>query len=120
MHYSTVPPLSPRSLTGGRLSPAESCTDLTLARLQPQVFRPRQHPAPAPRRVSQPRTAPPPPRPPRASRSVGHLPSAGAGCHASSSAHSLFSCSEGCFTADPGAGAGAGQLVTITTGPMVL
>ena len=68
-----------------------------------------------------------PPRPPRHSKSMGHLPKlldnekpvkrrrSASTCK---STHSLFECSEGCFSNDditPSA-----QFVTITTGPMVL
>ena len=74
----------------------------------------------------------PPPRPPRHSKSLGHLPklleerTQGPGgrprrrrsASSCKSTASLFECSEGCFSAgDKGTG---GQLVTITTGPMVL
>ena len=74
----------------------------------------------------------PPPRPPRHSKSLGHIPKLLDGektpsktrrrrsASSCKSTNSLFECSEGCFSVGEEAGAGPGQLVTITTGPMVL
>ena len=71
---------------------------------------------------------PPPPRPPRSSKSVGHIPRTveqegqrkrrRTGPSGSKSTHSLFECSEGCFDMDRKKS--FPQLVTITTGPMVI
>ena len=71
---------------------------------------------------------PPPPRPPRSSKSLGHIPKSlesetqrkrrRTAPSASKSTHSLFECSEGCFDLD--VKKSYPQLVTITTGPMVI
>ena len=71
---------------------------------------------------------PAPPRPPRPSKSLGHIPKSlesetqrkrrRTAPSASKSSHSLFECSEGCFDIDKKKS--QPQLVTITTGPMVI
>ena len=131
-------------------SSADSCTDLTLnirevvSPVKPlmtaQTQTEERMPAPlSGRRESKPEvlevSSPslcPPPRPPRHSKSLGHIPklleerTQEPGVRARrrrsasvcKSTHSLFECSEGCFSA--GEGGAGGQLVTITTGPMVL
>ena len=91
----------------------------------PHIFQERRPSEVALTFPSEPR--PPPPRPPRSSKSLGHIPrtveqetrrkrriTAPSVCK---STHSLFECSEGCFDMD--STNSHGQLVTVTTGPVV-
>ena len=130
-----------RSLATSHISSAESCTDLTAITtnntqqsfaqkvIEPQRFLPSQFPtAVSCRRESKPELLKaPPPRPPRHSKSLGHIPKTldqektpkrRRSASTCKSTHSLFECSESCFTVENVSK--SGQFVTITTGPIVL
>ena len=112
------------SLSPSHFSPADSFTDLRTGS--------RRHLAGTLLETnflltsSQQRGPSPPPRPPRYSKSLGHIPKtvdqdqrlkrrrSVATCKSS---HSLFECSEGCFNVE--ASNQTGQYVTITTGPIL-
>lgn len=133
---SLVKDISFRSLSPNQLSLTDSCTDLT----GNFDFTEQQHlrtnfPPYVPnddqvffveRRESKPEITIPPPRPPRHSKSLGHLPKfldqekgnkRRRSTSTCKSTHSLFECSQGCFNEDMNP---SSQLVTITTGPMVI
>ena len=126
-----------RSLSPSQLSISDSCTDLTgiypdqQPHLPPLMLPSTFCPIPAvvERRESKPELIEvPPPRPPRHSKSLGHIPKLleqdkslkrRRSTSTCKSTHSLFECSQGCFNVEDNLNP-SGQLVTITTGPMVL
>ena len=112
-----------RSLAASQFSPLDSYTDL---RSDSRTEQSNLTETSILLNVLQQRGTKPPPRPPRYSKSLGHIPKvvdqdqhpkrrrSVATCK---STHSLFECSEGCF--DVEGNKPRGQLVTITTGPVV-
>lgn len=110
-----------RSLSPSLLGSCTDLRDLRTTRRDTTQFRETNFSA----TTSTPGT--PPPRPPRYSKSLGHINKLAdqhqkrrrsvARCKSS---HSLFECSEGCFDMeDIEANKSFGQLVTITTGPIL-